>query len=160
MSLEKRVKQMLFANPDPGKIKKGISLVLLKTFLTPAGGFRTSAFGSHSEKKLSLTLYNHARRIFKFPHSSVFISLFAPIELVHAFNLLPFSLEMLSAVSASMSLAPDLLTRAEKEWLSSDFCSFHRTYIELARTGLLPKPLFCMATSHLRWYVQVIFPGQ
>jgi len=143
MSLEKNVQRMLLENPDPAKIGRGLIFVLLKTLLTPASFFRTK-----SEKRLNLVLYDYARRFFRNPERAVFTSLFAPIELVHAFNLLPFSLEIFAAVAAIMNLAPELLARAEKQWLSTDFCSFHRVYMQLATGGLLPKPAFLLATSH------------
>lgn len=143
MSLQSRVKRMLFDEPDPKKIMRGIGFILLKTALTPARKFDLRA-----AKRFSLVLYNHARRFFKYPKKAVFTSLFAPVELVHAFDLCPFSLEMLAGVAASMDLAPELLAGTEKEWLSTDFCSFHRAYIEIARIGLLPAPVFVLATAH------------
>jgi hypothetical protein len=143
MSLQSRVKKMLFEEPDPKKIMRGIGFFLLKTALTPARNFDL-----RSEKRLSLVLYNHARRFFKYPRKAVFTSLFAPVELVHAFGLCPFSLEMLAGVAASMDLAPELLAGTEREWISTDFCSFHRAYIEIARIGLLPVPSFVFATAH------------
>jgi len=143
MSLQSRVKHMLLNEPDPKKIMRGIEFILLKTALTPAGKFDLRA-----AKRFSLVLYNHARRFFKYPRKAVFTSLFAPVELIHAFDLNPFSLEVLAGVAASMNLAPELLAGTEKEWLSTDFCSFHRAYIEIARIGLLPAPAFALATAH------------
>jgi len=143
MSLQSRVKKMLFEEPDPKKIMRGIGFFLLKTALTPARKYDLRA-----EKKLSLVLYNHARRFFKYPQKAVFTSLFTPVELMHAFGLCPFSLEMLAGVAASMDLAPELLAGTERAWISTDFCSFHRAYIEIARIGLLPAPSFVFATAH------------
>jgi len=161
MSLQKDVQRMLLEKPDPGRIARVLLLVLIKTFLTPG-----SSFGTRSEKRLSLVLYDHARKFFKgtagldrasgFHRApgfhrdgrSVFTSLFAPTELVYAFDFLPFSLEILAAVAASMELTPELLSRAEHNWLSTDFCSFHRAYMELVTAGMLPKPSFLLATSH------------
>lgn len=143
MSLQTSIEKMLLENPQPVKIKRGIVLVLLKTLLSPR-----SRFNAHSEKKLNITLYNYVRKIFKSPDRAVYSSLFAPVELVHAFHLYPFSLEIFSAIAASMKLAPKLLAGTEKRWISTDFCSFHRAYMEIARIGLLPRPAFLLATSH------------
>ena len=143
MSLQDSIKKMLFEDPDPVKIKRGILFIILKTLLKPVG-----SFGSHSEKKLSLALYNYTRKFFKYPAKAVFTSLFAPVELVHGFGCRPFSLEIFAAVAASMGIAPDLLAETEKNWLSTDFCSFHRAHIAVAKIGLLPRPGFLLATSH------------
>jgi benzoyl-CoA reductase/2-hydroxyglutaryl-CoA dehydratase subunit BcrC/BadD/HgdB len=143
MSLLDSMKKILFEDPDPVKIKRGMVFIILKTLLKPAG-----MFGSHSKKKLSLTLFNYARKFFKYPEKAVFTSLFAPVELVHGFGCLPFSLEIFAALAASMGIAPDLLAETEKAWLSTDFCSFHRAHMAVARIGLLPRPCFLLATSH------------
>ena len=95
MSLQDSIKKMLFEDPDPVKIKRGILFIILKTLLKPAG-----MFGTRSEKKLSLTLYNYTRKFFKYPGKAVFTSLFAPVELVHGFGCRPFSHEIFAAVAA------------------------------------------------------------
>jgi benzoyl-CoA reductase/2-hydroxyglutaryl-CoA dehydratase subunit BcrC/BadD/HgdB len=143
MDLQSSIKKMLLENPDPSKIGRGISFLLLKTLFRPV-----KSFGSKSEKKMALKLYNYVRKIFKHPDRAVFTSLFAPVELLHGFGYRPFSLEIFAAVAASMGIASDLLSETEKNWLSTDFCSFHRAHMAVARMGLLPRPRFLLATSH------------
>jgi benzoyl-CoA reductase/2-hydroxyglutaryl-CoA dehydratase subunit BcrC/BadD/HgdB len=142
MALKDSVKNMLLTNPHPKKIRRGAAFTIVQTWFTPKSRFR-----SGSEKRLVLHGYNHVRKFFQGGKRAVFTSLFAPTELVYAFGCLPFSLEVIAAAAASMDLAPELLAETEKNYLSTDLCSFHRAYMGLSRFGLLPRPAFMLATS-------------
>ncbi len=78
-----------------------------------------------------------------------FTSLFFPSELVFALGMVPFPLEVISGVVASMGLAVPFLKKAEEEWYSQDMCSFHRLGIGLALQGYLPQPKVVLSTSCL-----------
>ncbi len=142
MGLKEKVKDILLNRPDPKKISRGALVTMLQTFLQPA-----RCFGTRSEKRFSLAAYRHGSKFFK-GGRSVFTSLFTPIEIIYAFDFLPFPLEPLGALAASFGIATQLLEETEKRWLSSDFCSFHRAFLGACTLGLLPRPLFLMATSH------------
>jgi len=59
MGLKDHFLKILTEDPDPVKIRRGISISLLKTALTPKSGFPLRA-----DKRFSLFLYNHARIFF------------------------------------------------------------------------------------------------
>ncbi len=141
MGIKEHFLDLLTEAPDPKRIRRGISLALLKALVTPKG-----AFSLRADKRYTLFLYDHARRFFS-GKRGVLTSLFAPTELVYAFGLVPFSLEMFSGLAAAIGIAPAMLGRSDGLWISTDLCSFHRAYMGLADAGLIPKPLFLLATS-------------
>jgi len=142
MSLKDQFLKILMEDPDAGKIRRGISLSLLKAILTPKSGFSL-----RSDKRYSLILYNHIRKFFRGDGRGVFTSLFAPTELIYAFGLIPFSLEMFAGIAAVIGIAPAFLGRSDALWMSTDLCSFHRAYMGIADAGVLPEPAFLLATS-------------
>ena len=135
--------KILVESPDIRKIRRGILLALLKMLLTPKSGFSLD-----SDKRYSIILYNHARKFFRGDGRGVFTSLFAPTELIYGFGLVPFCLEMFAGLAAGIGIAPVFLQRSDNLWMSTDLCSFHRAYMGIADAGLLPEPLFLLATSH------------
>jgi benzoyl-CoA reductase/2-hydroxyglutaryl-CoA dehydratase subunit BcrC/BadD/HgdB len=141
MGIREHFLDLLTEDPDPKRIRRGISLALLKALVTPKGGFSLRA-----DKRYTLFLYDHARRFFS-GKRGVLTSLFAPTELVYAFGLVPFSLEMFAGLAAAIGIAPAMLARSDSLWISTDLCSFHRAYMGLADAGLIPKPRFLLATS-------------
>jgi benzoyl-CoA reductase/2-hydroxyglutaryl-CoA dehydratase subunit BcrC/BadD/HgdB len=143
MGLKDQFLKILTQRPDIKKIRRGISLSLLQTILTPKRGFPLRA-----DKRYSLILYNHVRKFFRSNGGVVYTSLFAPTELIYGFGLIPFSLEMFAGIAAVIGIAPAFLQRSDSLWMSTDLCSFHRAYMGLADAGLLPQPLFLLATSH------------
>ncbi len=144
MGLQENLKRILLENPSVKKIARGTLLTMLQTALTSG-----NRYSSISQKKLRLHSFGHAWRFFRNSGRSVFTSLFAPVELVFAHDLLPFPLESFSGFAAASGIVPDLLTETEKRWLSTDFCAFHRTFIGITHYGLLPNPKFLLATSHV-----------
>jgi len=143
MGFQGSIKKILLENPDPGKIKKAAALTSFAAIFAPKNNFY-----SKSEKKLAILGFNHVRKFFKNDGKAVFTSLFSPIELVYAFGLVPFSLEILAGAASYFGIATELLNRTEKEWITTDFCSFHRCYMGIAYIGLFPVPKFLLATSH------------
>jgi benzoyl-CoA reductase/2-hydroxyglutaryl-CoA dehydratase subunit BcrC/BadD/HgdB len=143
-SAQARAREMLLKNPNPRAISRGALLTLLKAVVTPAG-----RFPSKSQKRLFVAAYNHGRRFFAGGGRAVFTSLFSPVELIHAFDMIPFPVEPLGALAASFGIAPDLLSAADQAWLSPDYCTFHRAFVGAARLGLLPEPRFLFAVSHV-----------
>jgi benzoyl-CoA reductase/2-hydroxyglutaryl-CoA dehydratase subunit BcrC/BadD/HgdB len=144
MGLQENIKRILLQSPSAKKIARGSLLTMLQSAFIPG-----NRYSSRAQKKLSYHGYNHAWRFFRNSGRSVFTSLFAPVELVFAHDLLPFPLESFSGFAAAFGIAPDLLNETEKRWLSTDFCAFHRTFIGITHYGLLPNPKFLFATSHV-----------
>jgi benzoyl-CoA reductase/2-hydroxyglutaryl-CoA dehydratase subunit BcrC/BadD/HgdB len=143
MDVKEIIKRILTNNPSPKKIARGAFLGMLQKSCTPAGHFQ-----SRAHKKLSVLGFGHGWKFFGSPSRSVFTSLFSPIEIVYAHNLLPFMLEALSGVAAGFDLAGDFLSQLEQQWYTTDFCSVHRIFISVAQHHLLPPAQFLLSTSN------------
>ncbi|MDQ5986843.1 MAG: hypothetical protein CSYNP_02576 [Syntrophus sp. SKADARSKE-3] len=83
------------------------------------------------------------------PENGVWTSIFVPTELLYAFGLAPLCLEGLSALTAGMGIAHDFLGRHGTHFIPATMCNFHRLGIDLAKSGLLPRPRFILASSAL-----------
>jgi benzoyl-CoA reductase/2-hydroxyglutaryl-CoA dehydratase subunit BcrC/BadD/HgdB len=143
MDVQQRIKQILTHKPSPKKISRGALFGMMQKACTPV-----SHFHGRAHKKLSVLGFNHAWKFFGSRERSVFTSLFSPIEIVYAHNLLPFMLEALSGVAAKFDLAGDFLSQMERKWYTTDFCSVHRIFISVAQHHLLPIPRFLLSTSN------------
>jgi benzoyl-CoA reductase/2-hydroxyglutaryl-CoA dehydratase subunit BcrC/BadD/HgdB len=80
---------------------------------------------------------------------SVWTSIFVPTEILYAFGLSPLCLEGLSALFASMGIAKNFLGRHGTHFVPNTMCNFHRLSIDIASSGVLPKPRFVLSSSAL-----------
>ncbi|HNY81469.1 MAG TPA: 2-hydroxyacyl-CoA dehydratase family protein [Thermotogota bacterium] len=83
------------------------------------------------------------------PARSAYVNLFAPCEILHAFDLYPMFVESLATFLNGFSCEDLAVDQSESSGLSETLCSFHKTFIGGAERGALPKPLFAMASSVL-----------
>ncbi|WP_271629225.1 2-hydroxyacyl-CoA dehydratase subunit D [Caldicellulosiruptor sp. DIB 104C] len=79
----------------------------------------------------------------------VWVNLFAPAEILLAFNLDPIFVEAISAFLSGLGLEDELILRAESFGISESFCSFHKVFIGAVLSNLLKKPKFLVATSSI-----------
>ncbi|WPX08695.1 2-hydroxyacyl-CoA dehydratase subunit D [Anaerocellum danielii] len=79
----------------------------------------------------------------------VWVNLFAPAEILLAFNLDPIFVEAISAFLSGLELEDELILRAESFGISESFCSFHKVFIGAILSNLLRKPKFLLATSSI-----------
>lgn len=79
----------------------------------------------------------------------VWHSVFFPAELLLGLGLVPFAPEVAAAVAAGVGVAPETLSRSERNWYASDGCSFHRCAIGCAEADYLPWPGAVVSSSHL-----------
>lgn len=111
-----------------------------------AADYPPRATGVMAQAGLSLVRRAYSRR---YRRRVVWTNVFAPTEILYAMDLLPFSLEAAAATAASLGLAGYLLDVAERNWYSSDSCSFHRCALGAALAGFLPAPAALLCTSHI-----------
>lgn len=84
---------------------------------------------------------------FRQPQSTVMVNLFMPCELLHALKLQPMFPEGLSAYLACTACQNIFAETAEAKDIPETFCSYHKTMLGIAKTGVLPAPLMIADTT-------------
>ena len=83
----------------------------------------------------------------KTPQRSAIVSIFTPCELVQEAGLSPYNVEAFSCYLTGSRAEGTFLQAAEDAGLSETLCSYHKTFIGAALTGLLPKPKCIVYTN-------------
>jgi benzoyl-CoA reductase/2-hydroxyglutaryl-CoA dehydratase subunit BcrC/BadD/HgdB len=83
----------------------------------------------------------------KHPEKTVWVNLFAPVELLHSFGLIPLSIECFSSFMGGFRIEDRFLRHAENLGMSDTLCSYHKGFLGVADLGVLPKPLLSVTTS-------------
>lgn len=81
------------------------------------------------------------------PEHSVMVNLFMPCELLHAMDISPMFPEGISTYLACTACQNVFARRAEDTDVPETFCSYHKTMIGLAESGVLPAPLMIANTT-------------
>ena len=81
------------------------------------------------------------------PEQAVMVNIFMPCELMHAMDLTPMFPEGLSVYVACTACQHVFAERAETSGIPESFCSYHKTMIGMAESGVLPKPLLIAGTT-------------
>ena len=76
-------------------------------------------------------------------------SVLFPAEILHAFGILPLSLEILSGILSTVGLSREFLNTAQSFGAPQTMCSFHKLLIGLAKSRYFAPPKFVAATSLL-----------
>lgn len=84
---------------------------------------------------------------FRHPQEAVMVNIFMPCEILHAMNLQPMFPEGISAFLASTNCQNIFAETAEAHDVPESFCSYHKTMLGLAETGVMPKPLMIANTT-------------
>ena len=82
------------------------------------------------------------------PQNSAMMSIFVPGELLTAAGLTPYSVEALSCFIAGTKCEQIFLRKTEEEGFPETMCSYHRVFLGVALTGILPAPK-CMIYTNL-----------
>ncbi len=118
-------------------------------------GFRLNGWaGRHFIKKTSparrymAQISNQAiLRAFDHPQTCAMVSLFTPCEILQAFGLAPMFVEGMSCYLAGAGAERGFIDDAERGGVPETFCSYHKTVIGAAETGVLPVPRFILNTT-------------
>ena len=81
------------------------------------------------------------------PERAVCVNIFMPCEMLHAMGLTPMFPEGLSVYVACTACQHVFAERAEVSGIPESFCSYHKTMLGMAETGVLPKPLMIAGTT-------------
>lgn len=85
----------------------------------------------------------------KNPDSSALVNIYLPCELLHAANIHPLFAEGISCYLNGIKGEQAFLNIAEKQGIPKTYCSFHKTMLGSALSGVLPKPNFIVNTTFL-----------
>lgn len=86
-------------------------------------------------------------RAMKHPQSAVMVNIFMPCELMHAMGLQPMFPEGLAVYVACTACQHVFGEHAEEAGVPESFCSYQKTMIGMAESGVLPKPLLIANTT-------------
>lgn len=81
-------------------------------------------------------------RAMKHPQSAVMVNIFMPCELMHAMGLQPMFPEGLAVYVACTACQHVFGEHAEEAGVPESFCSYQKTMIGMAESGVLPKPCY------------------
>jgi hypothetical protein len=106
------------------------------------------------EKKLPRALralnsmaLDSVRKALAAPEQSVWVNFFAPVEILQCFGLTPLSVECFSAFTAGFRVEDYFTDLAAAAGLSDTLCSYHKNFIGVMDSGVLPRPLMALATT-------------
>ncbi len=117
----------------------GLSYELLRTRV-----FSKDPYALRYLNEFSLKLMKQA---FEKPEESVWVNLFVPCEVMHAFGLKPISIEYFASFLAGFQLQNIYLDKANHLGLSDTLCSYHKAFIGAVESGIVSSPAFAVATS-------------
>lgn len=81
------------------------------------------------------------------PERSAIVSLYLPCEILHAMGIYQMFPEALACYLAAAASEKVFLETAENNGVPKTLCSYHKAFIGLAESGVLPKPKFVINTS-------------
>lgn len=81
------------------------------------------------------------------PQQSAIVSLYLPCEILHAMGIHQMFPEALACYLAAAGSERIFIDTAENHGIPKTFCSYHKVFIGLVETGVLPKPKFIINTS-------------
>lgn len=146
MDLLKTYSDYLKKNMDnPEKVRKLIKLgySLEYGFLAMAG-----------DRSLPKSLRYLAKLCMKFtldpiknPQNTAFVNVFTPTEFLHAFGMNFQLIEALSSYMSGTKCEDVLIDKAETLGISDSLCSYHKTFIGAALSGIIEKPKFAITTT-------------
>ncbi len=84
---------------------------------------------------------------FRTPQAAVMVNIFLPCELLHAMGVQPMFPEGISAYLACTGCQKVFAEKAEAGDVPETFCSYHKTMLGAAETGVMPKPLLIANTT-------------
>lgn len=83
----------------------------------------------------------------KHPEKTAWVNLFTPVEILQCFDLYCLSAEAMSSYLSGFYIEDTLIDHAESEGIAATLCSYHKTFIGAADSGIIPKAAFATTTS-------------
>lgn len=130
---------------NPEKTRKQLS------FVYTAAGLQCKYFPTKlllpARQYMQWAAADSAIRPLKNPKSSAIVSLYLPCEILHAMGIYQMFPEALSCYLAAAGSEKIFIETAENNGIPKTLCSYHKAFIGLVETGVLPKPRFILNTS-------------
>lgn len=130
---------------NPQKALKQLS------FVYTAAGLQCKYFPSKlllpARQYMQWAAADSAIRPLRSPDNSAIVSLYLPCEILHAMGIHSMFPEALACYLAAAGSEKIFIETAENNGIPKTLCSYHKSFIGLAESGVLPKPKFIINTS-------------
>lgn len=112
---------------------------------------KPNSFNNKSIPKAYMNLHNlcvkSTYNTLNNPQDSAWVNIFAPVEILHSFDINPFCIESFSCFMSGFKCEDYFIDYAEMNGIAETLCSYHKNFIGVADSNLLPKPKFALTTS-------------
>lgn len=133
------------AQNNPRKTLKQLS------FVYTAAGLQCKYFPSKlllpARQYMQWAAADSAINPLKKPDQSAIVSLYLPCEILHAMGIYQMFPEALACYLAAAGSEKIFIETAENNGIPKTLCSYHKSFIGLVESGVLPKPKFIINTS-------------
>ena len=133
------------AGKDPSRTIKELSLAY------SAAGLQYKYFPSKkllpARQYMEWAATDHSVRPLRKPEQSAIVSIYLPCEILHAMGIYQMFPEALSCYLAASASERYFIETAENDGVPKTFCSYHKAFIGMAESGVLPRPKFIVNTS-------------
>jgi len=100
-----------------------------------------------SMRYLNEVMFKYFYEPFKYPEKAAYVNLFAPTEILHAFDIYPMFVESVATFLSGLYLEDYLIEAAENKGFSETLCSYHKTFLGAIESEIMPIPQFSLASS-------------
>ena len=118
-----------------------------------ASGFQMRHFPGKDllphEKYAAVVCNRVMRKPLREPESSAVVNIFLPCELLQASGISPLFVEGFSGYLNGAGAEKPFIDYSEKSGIPKTYCSYHKTLIGAAISGVLPKPQFVVNTTFI-----------
>lgn len=133
------------AQSNPQKTLKQLS------FVYTAAGLQCKYFPSKlllpARQYMQWAAADSAIKPLRKPDNSAIVSLYLPCEILHAMGIYQMFPEALSCYLAAAGSEKIFIETAENNGIPKTLCSYHKGFVGLVESGVLPKPKFIINTS-------------
>lgn len=121
------------------------------SFVYTAAGLQCKYFPSKqllpARQYMQWAAADSAIKPLRHPERSAIVSLYLPCEILHAMGIYQMFPEAFSCYLAAAASEKVFIETAENNGVPKTLCSYHKTFVGLAESGVLPKPKFIINTS-------------
>ena len=142
----------IFGNHIYGLTQKNPQKALKQlSFVYSAAGLQCKYFPSRqllpARQYMQWAAADAAIKPLRNPDKSAIVSLYLPCEILHSMGIYQMFPEALACYLAAAGSERIFIETAENNGVPKTLCSYHKAFIGLAESGVLPKPLFIINTS-------------
>ncbi len=100
-----------------------------------------------ADRELAVLMMEAMLKPLRDPEHSAIVSIFTPCEMLYEVGLNPYNAEGFSCYLSASRAERAFLQQAENEGISETLCSYHKTFLGAADTGVLPRPRCIVYTN-------------